>query len=123
MGSKALVTCASLLGKALEAAATVGIPRERIYILEVAELSPDGTTAAMAKKPDGFKTIDDLISQGEGLPPLDKVVWEKGQGARQTAYFSTSSGTSGVPVCFLPSLELYEEYARKGLTRGCRKSS
>lgn len=45
-----------------------------------------------------FKTVGQLIEAGGKLPQLEKQKWEKGQGARQTAYLCYSSGTSGLPV-------------------------
>jgi acyl-CoA synthetase (AMP-forming)/AMP-acid ligase II len=45
-----------------------------------------------------FKTVGQLIADGAKLPKLEKQKWEKGQGARQTAYLCYSSGTSGLPV-------------------------
>jgi acyl-CoA synthetase (AMP-forming)/AMP-acid ligase II len=48
-----------------------------------------------------FKTVGQLIEDGEKLPKLEALKWEKGQGARQTAYLCYSSGTSGLPVCKL----------------------
>ena len=45
-----------------------------------------------------FKHVDQLIEEGGKLPELEALKWEKGQGARQTAYLCYSSGTSGLPV-------------------------
>jgi long-subunit acyl-CoA synthetase (AMP-forming) len=89
-GAKALVTCAPLLGAALEAANAAGIPEDRIFILEVGGIKHD------TKLP--FATIDDLIAEGKKLPELEPLNWTKGQGARQPAYLCYSSGTSGHPV-------------------------
>ncbi|KAJ5034990.1 uncharacterized protein L3040_008255 [Drepanopeziza brunnea f. sp. 'multigermtubi'] len=89
-GSKALFTCIPLLDISLQAAKAVGIPNNRIYILELPkELS--GT------KPVPFKTVSQLIEAGSKNPELEELKWEKGQGARQTAYLCYSSGTSGLP--------------------------
>jgi hypothetical protein len=51
-----------------------------------------------------FKTVGQLIEAGTKLPVLEALKWEKGQGARQTAYLCYSSGTSGLPVCESNSL-------------------
>lgn len=49
-----------------------------------------------------FKTVGQLIEDGENLPKLEQLKWQKGQGAKQTAYLCYSSGTSGLPVsCFV----------------------
>ena len=43
-----------------------------------------------------------MIALGRGQKDLEPLRWEKGQGARQTAFLCYSSGTSGLPVS-LPS--------------------
>ncbi|KAH8757855.1 hypothetical protein F5882DRAFT_453918 [Hyaloscypha sp. PMI_1271] len=89
-GAKALFTCMPLLETSLQAAKGAGIPNNRIYILEMPkEFSGDKSVP--------FKTVGQLIAEGEKLPQLAKQKWEKGQGARQTAYLCYSSGTSGLP--------------------------
>ncbi|TVY80572.1 Acyl-CoA ligase easD [Lachnellula suecica] len=89
-GAKALFTCVPLLETSLKAAKAAGIPNERVYILEMPkEFSGD------KKLP--FKTVDQLLLDGARLPKLEALKWEKGQGARQTAYLCYSSGTSGLP--------------------------
>lgn len=50
-----------------------------------------------AGNPKGFRTVNDLIAEGKSAPPLEPLRWEKGQGARQTAFLCYSSGTSGLP--------------------------
>lgn len=82
-----------LLSLALEAASECGIPRNRVYLLSV----PDEITGG-APVPKEFKTVDRLVEEGAKLPPLEELRWEKGQGARQTAFLCFSSGTSGLPV-------------------------
>jgi acyl-CoA synthetase (AMP-forming)/AMP-acid ligase II len=90
---KALFTCTPLLDSALEAAAAAGIPRQHVYVLDVPEHLLNGKT-----KPLDIKSVDQLIQEGSILPNLPSLKWEKGQGARQTAFLITSSGTSGLPV-------------------------
>jgi len=88
--------CIPLLETSLQAAKATGIPNNRIYILEMPkEFSGD--------KAIPFKTVGQLIEEGTKLPELAKQKWEKGQGARQTAYLCYSSGTSGLPVSFATS--------------------
>ncbi|KAF5615970.1 putative phenylacetyl ligase [Fusarium sp. NRRL 25303] len=79
--AKAIFTCAPLLDTALKAIEAVGIARENVFLLPV----PNSTSRH------GFKTIDDLIKEGEKLPALSPLQWKKGQGARQTAYLLYSS--------------------------------
>jgi acyl-CoA synthetase (AMP-forming)/AMP-acid ligase II len=91
---KALFTCLPLLSVALEAAATAGIPKNRIYLFDLSEELLGG-----AKTPPGYRTVSQLIEQGKSLPKLEKLKWVSGQGARTTAFLCYSSGTSGLPVC------------------------
>lgn len=88
-GAKALITCVPLLETALKAAKAVGIPEDKIFIMEIA-MGPKASTVP-------FKTLDDLVLEARSLPELEPLVWSKGQGARQVAYLSFSSGTSGLP--------------------------
>jgi acyl-CoA synthetase (AMP-forming)/AMP-acid ligase II len=87
-GAKVLFTCTPLLKVALDAAEQAGIPRRHVYLLQV----------PFHEMPDEFKSVNQLIAEGNSLPPLPKSVWGKGQGARQVALLSYSSGTSGPPV-------------------------
>jgi long-subunit acyl-CoA synthetase (AMP-forming) len=92
-GSKALFTCVPLLPVALEAASRCGIPKNRVYILSL----PKGATGGK-ETPKEYKTVDQIIEEGQNLPRLEDLKWKKGQGARQTAFLCYSSGTSGLPV-------------------------
>ena len=83
--------CIPLLETAVQAAKAAGIPEHRIYILEM----PKEFTG---NKSVPFKTVSQLIAEGEKLPAIDPLKWERGQGAKQTAYLCYSSGTSGLPV-------------------------
>ena len=83
--------CVPLLETSLQAAKAAGISNNRVYILDMPkEFSGD--------KQLPFKTVGQLIGAGEKLPKLEALKWEKGQGARQTAYLCYSSGTSGLPA-------------------------
>jgi acyl-CoA synthetase (AMP-forming)/AMP-acid ligase II len=88
--AKALITCVPLLETALKAAKAVGIPEDKIFLME------GGWDTG--KTP--FKTLDQLIAEGRSLPELLPLAWTPGQGARQVAYLCFSSGTSGLPVSF-----------------------
>ena len=89
-GAKVLFTVMPLLQTALEAAAKANIPKEKVYICEMPNDPPI---------PKEFKTLSQLIKEGESLPEIEPIKWTKGQGARQTAFLCYSSGTSGLPVC------------------------
>lgn len=91
-GSKALFTCAPLLPLALEAASECGIPRKNVFLFSLPKEAMGGVIA-----PQEFRTVDQMIELGARLPPLEELRWEKGQGARQTAFLCYSSGTSGLP--------------------------
>ena len=101
-GAKALFTCLPLLQVATEAARQAGIPKKHIYLLAL----PSEATGGQSHPPD-IKTVDQLISDGAALPPLEDLRWVKGQGARQTAFLCYSSGTSGLPVCKIPKCSLF----------------
>lgn len=92
-GCKALFTCVPLLELALEAAAKAGIPRKHVYLLELPVQSMRGKNA-----PADIRAVDQLIEDAARLNPLEPLRWDAGQGARQTAFLCSSSGTSGLPV-------------------------
>ncbi|KAL7962783.1 hypothetical protein V8C34DRAFT_301207 [Trichoderma compactum] len=89
---KALFTCATLLPTALEAASAANIPKKHVYLLEIPEKALKGAII-----PTDMKSVDQMIAEGKVLPPLPQLKWEQGQGARQTAFLCSSSGTSGLP--------------------------
>ncbi|KAI9929840.1 hypothetical protein ASPWEDRAFT_35048 [Aspergillus wentii DTO 134E9] len=90
--AKALFTCVPLLPVALEAAASAGFPKDRIYLIELPQQILGG-----AKQPAEYKTVSQLIEAGKSLPKLEKLNWSAGEGARRTAFLCYSSGTSGLP--------------------------
>ncbi|KAH8663346.1 AMP-binding enzyme [Ilyonectria robusta] len=92
-GAKALFTCVPLLPVALKAADAAGIPRDNIFILPMPKA---GTMLP-------YKTVDDLINAGRGLPKLPPLKWSQGQGSRQVAFLCYSSGTSGLPKAVMIS--------------------
>lgn len=96
--AKALVTCVPLLAISLEAAAKAGLPKSKIYLLDVPEQILGGV-----KPPTEYKTVSELIEAGKSLPPVDELRWSAGEGARRTAFLCYSSGTSGLPVSSAPN--------------------
>ncbi|KAF4628656.1 hypothetical protein G7Y89_g9495 [Cudoniella acicularis] len=119
--STALFTCMPLLETALKAAKGADIPNERVFILEMPkQFSGDKSVP--------FKTVGQLVTEGARLPKLESLKWEKGQGARQTAYLCYSSGTSGLPkgvmishrnvIANVMQFERFESLARKERPEG-----
>lgn len=93
-GSRAIFTVNSLLQIALKAASSCSIPRKHVYLLEMSIERQFGYAY-----PRDIKTAEQLVLEGSRLPDLEGLRWEKGQGARQCAFLSYSSGTTGLPVC------------------------
>ena len=96
--AKALFTCVPSLSTALKAAEAAGLPRRRVYIIDLPPQLPGS-----GKAPAEFKTLEQFIEDGSSLRSLDALKWVRGQGAKQTAFLCYSSGTSGLPVR-IPSL-------------------
>lgn len=92
-GCKALFTSAPLLDVAFQAAASAGIPRRHIYILELPEKAAKGV-----KVPDDLKTVEQLIEQGRKADSLPDLRWPAGRGIDKTAFLCSSSGTTGFSV-------------------------
>ncbi|RAH48732.1 acyl--CoA ligase [Aspergillus brunneoviolaceus CBS 621.78] len=88
-----LFTCLPLLATALEATAQVGIPRQRVFVLET-PVEPGQSLPAAASE---FETVSQLVAAGQTLPPVAPLKWQAGQGRRQPAFLCYSSGTSGLP--------------------------
>jgi long-subunit acyl-CoA synthetase (AMP-forming) len=89
--SKAIFTCVKLLPVALEAARRHNVAEEKVFLFEMHD-DPK-------RMPEKHTTVNQLIAEGRSLPELEPLKWSKGQGKRQTAFLSCSSGTSGLPVC------------------------
>lgn len=95
-GAKALFTCVPLLSVALDAAAQAGLPKSKIYLIDVPEPILGG-----AKVPTEFKSVSQLAEAGKSLSALEPLKWGPGEGARRTAFLCYSSGTSGLPVSYM----------------------
>jgi acyl-CoA synthetase (AMP-forming)/AMP-acid ligase II len=124
VNAKAIFTCAPLLAAAIEAAVTAGIPKSRVYLLELPAVLLNG-----AILPPGIKTVDQLIEQAASMPSLTPLRWSETQGASQIAYLCHSSGTSGLPknvkishrnvIANVLQCTVYEKTYRKADTENC----
>lgn len=92
-GCKAIFTCLPLLDTCMKGIEKAKIPNDKVFLLPLADKVTEGI-----KNP-GHKTVEDLIKQGAKLPKqgASDEKWEKGEGARRTAFLCYSSGTSGLP--------------------------
>lgn len=89
-GAKAIFTCSSLLATALQSAEMTGISHKHVYVLTLSNESCSNDTR--------IANVSRMIHKGYSLPPLEPLIFGKGQGSRQTAFLCYSSGTSGQPV-------------------------
>ncbi|KAL4782887.1 hypothetical protein BJX76DRAFT_368806 [Aspergillus varians] len=87
---KTIFTCQSLVANGLEAAKELSIPQESVYTMAL----PEGYLQS-PEPIDQFKSVEQLIAQGNELEPLPPLKWEKGQAKTQIAYYCATSGTSG----------------------------
>ncbi|KAI5297846.1 hypothetical protein KEM55_004166, partial [Ascosphaera atra] len=67
--AKAIFACSATLQVALQAAERVGIPRSRVYVLD---LPPQLPALEAAKE---FKALEQFVEEGRKLPPLEKLSW------------------------------------------------
>lgn len=112
-GAKCLFTCLPVLETALKAAKAVGLPEDKIFLMDLPHHAKKGP----------YKTVDDLVELGRSVPDLEPLQWTKGQGARQVAFLCYSSGTSGLPKAVMISHKnviantmqycIYEDFGRK----------
>ncbi|KAI9726908.1 MAG: hypothetical protein M1828_000256 [Chrysothrix sp. TS-e1954] len=91
-GASCVFTCQPLLDTTLKVTEKLGIPKHRVFLLEMPKEATDGSPI-----PAGFKTVSDIVKQGSSAPPLESLKWSKGQGGKQVAFLCYSSGTSGLP--------------------------
>ena len=82
--STILITLPASLEVALAAARNVGIPRERVFLLE--------------GKVDGFLSVQDLIERGKGYTASEPYRIPRGKtNTNICGYLNFSSGTTGLP--------------------------
>lgn len=86
-------TCQGLVTTCLEAADALSLPYSQVYILPL----PDdlGQDAQLLSR---FKNLEQLVTEGSQLDPLEPLQWEHNQGKSQVAYLCATSGTSGKQV-------------------------
>lgn len=92
-GCKAIFTCLPLLETCNKGIESSNIPKDKVFILPLAESVTQGM-----KNP-GHKTLDELVEAGKKLDAQERSddKWNRGEGARRTAFLCYSSGTSGLP--------------------------
>ncbi|EMC94019.1 hypothetical protein BAUCODRAFT_36488 [Baudoinia panamericana UAMH 10762] len=92
-GAQAIFTCLPLLETTMTATKKASIPKEKVFIMELAP----SVTGNLTNQ--GHKTCESLITAGaklSAIPPSD-TKWSAGEGARRCAFLCYSSGTSGLP--------------------------
>ena len=90
---KVLFACWPLLETCVKAADELELDHKNIFLVDLPEpLTPDGDSSK-------YKFINQLVQGARFLPPLEPLVWEKGQSRNQIAYLCSTSGTAGKQVC------------------------
>jgi long-subunit acyl-CoA synthetase (AMP-forming) len=46
---------------------------------------------------EGYRGLNDITEEGRYLPPIERIVFQKGESRRRLAFLSFSSGTGGMP--------------------------
>nr|POF25865.1 acyl-coa ligase easd [Quercus suber] len=92
-GARGLFTCLPLLETAMAGTKKAGMSKENVFLLSMAESITQGISNP------GLRSVDDLVSAGAKLDhqPAADTAWQKGDGAKKTAFLCYSSGTSGLP--------------------------
>jgi hypothetical protein len=89
-GCRTIFTCTPLLPLCLDATAALQLAGNQIFLLD----DPNEPTTNSGR----HMSVEDLIQKGKSLGEIEKPKWNKGQGATQTAFLCSSSGTSGTQV-------------------------
>lgn len=92
-GAKCIWTCLPLLQTTLQAAEKVGLPKNKVFLLDMPQ-----EFLGSAKAPAGFGTFEDFVEKGKKLRQLEELKWKKGDAKKKVAFLCYSSGTSGPPV-------------------------
>ena len=88
-----MFTCLPLLQNALVASEKVGIPKDKVYLLDIPNAATHGDSNIS-----GLKSLDQLIELGSAVPALEPLKLGPEEGAYRVAFLCYSSGTSGLPV-------------------------
>ncbi|UPK95358.1 hypothetical protein LCI18_006293 [Fusarium solani-melongenae] len=89
--ASSIFTCLPLLEKTVKVAEAVGIPRNRVYLLN----HPEEFTPVAGGV--GFKSTSQLVQLGASQPRPEGLQWDKDEGKKRVAFLCYSSGTSGLP--------------------------
>ncbi|KAL2825067.1 hypothetical protein BDW59DRAFT_146767 [Aspergillus cavernicola] len=116
---KVIFTCQSLVANTLVATKELSIPQDRIYTMAL----PEGYVQN-PEPIDQFKSVEELIFEGEKLEAIPALAWEKGQAKTQVAYYCATSGTSGKQklakithynfISNVLQASMFESYAKSG---------
>jgi hypothetical protein len=90
---RTIFSCQGLISTCIDAINELSIPLERVYTLALPE-----NYMHESESIDKFKSLDQLVSEGSLLEPLEPLQWAEGQGKQQVAYLCPTSGTSGKQV-------------------------
>lgn len=105
--SRLVFTCQPLLPATAQVAESLGVSHDNVFLLDLPGPPKDEVTPTNGFK--SLKSVSDLVIEGASLNPIDKLHWERGQGAKQIAYLTSTSGTSGQQVDH-PSSQGFQQY-------------
>nr|QIW91880.1 Ligase [Phialomyces arenicola] len=92
---KVLFTCEELLAVCQDVLTTMKIDLSNLFLLEVPGDAQPSSNGTETNGTEWKQTVSQLITDGEDLPPLEKVKLQDGESRHRVAYLCPTSGTSG----------------------------